>query len=140
MGRPYSNDLRRKILEAYGRGGVSLAGLAEQFGVSYGYTKKLRKQQLRSGQMERVPQRYGGRRRATAKVQARLREMIRQQPDLTLAELQQRLYEADREQWSVSGLWRVIGRMGLRLKKSHSTPKSKTRRKPSSAVRHGGTR
>ena len=84
MGRPYSNDLRRKILEAYGRGGVSLAGLAEQFGVSYGYTKKLRKQQLRSGRMERVPQRHGGRRRATAKVQARLREMIRQQPDLTL--------------------------------------------------------
>ena len=140
MARAYSNDLRRKILEAYGRGGVSLAELAERFGVSYGYTKKIRKQQLRSGQMERVPQRYGEHRRATAEVQGRLREMIRRQPDLTLAELQQRLYEASREQWSVSGLWRVIGRMGLRLKKSHSTPKSKTRRKLNNVVRHGGTR
>ena len=117
-----------------------MAELAERFGVSYGYTKKIRKQQLRSGRMERVPQRYGGRRRATPEVQAGLREMIRQQPDLTLAEMQQRLSEADREQWSLSGLWRVMGRMGLRLKKSRSTPKSKTRRRPASAVRRGGTK
>jgi len=140
MARAYSDDLRRKILEEYERGRVSLEELAQRFGVSHGYTKKIRKQQQRSGQMERTPQRYGGRRRATAEVQAQLREMMRRQPDLTLAELQDKLYENSRVQFSVSGLWRVIGRMGLRLKKSRFTPKSKTRRKHSSAVRHGGTR
>ena len=140
MARAYSNDLRRKLLEAYDRGEGSLRELAVRFAVSHGYTKKIRKQQLRSGQMERVPQRYGEHRRATAEFQGRLRQMIRQQPDLTLAEMQQKLYEANREQWSVSGLWRVIARMGLRLKKSRSTPPSKTRRKRSSAVRPGGSR
>lgn len=140
MARAYSDDLRRKILESYGRKSASLKELAQRFGVSHGYTKKIRKQQLRSGQMERIPQRYGGRRRATAEVQVQLREMLRRQPDLTLAELQDRLYENSRMQFSVSGLWRVIGRMGLPLKKSRSTPQSKTRRKHSSVVRHGGIR
>jgi transposase len=140
MARAYSNDLRRKLLEAYDRGEGSLRELAVRFAVSHGYTKKIRKQQLRSGQMERVAQRYGEHRRATVEWQGRLREMIRRQPDLTLAEMQQKLYEAHREQWSVSGLWRVIARMGLRLKKSRSTPPSKTRRKRSSAVRPGGNR
>ena len=68
MARAYSNDLRRKILEAYGRGSVSLEELAQRFGVSHGYTKKIRKQQLRT--------------------------WIGEQPDLTLAELQQRLRSA----------------------------------------------
>jgi hypothetical protein len=61
MARAYSDDLRRKILEAYGRGSGSLAGLAERFGVSHGYTTKVRKQQLRSGQIGRALQRYGRR-------------------------------------------------------------------------------
>ena len=140
MARAYSDDLRRKILEAYGRGSVSLGELAQRFGVSPGYTKKIRKQQLRSGQMERVPQRYGTRSRTTPEVRAQLREMIRRQADLTLAELQSRLYESSRVQWSVSRLWRVIRQMGLPLKKSRSTRRSRTRRKTGSAARRGGNR
>ena len=50
----YSDDLRRKILEAYGRGSVSLAELAQRFGMSHGYSKKIRKQQLRRWCWEEV--------------------------------------------------------------------------------------
>ena len=140
MARAYSNDLRRKILEAYGPGSASLAELAKRFSVSHGYTKKIREQQLRTGQMERVAQRHEGNCRATEEVRAQLREMVRQQPDVTLAELQRRLYESSRVQFSVSGLWRVLRRMKLRFKKNRSGLKNKTRRKPNSAVRHGGNR
>ena len=140
MARAYSDDLRRKILEAYGRGSGSLEELAQRVGVSHGYTKKIRKQQLRSGQMERVPQRYGTRSRTTPEIRAQLREMIRRQPDLTLAELQSRLYENSRVPLSVSRLWRVIRKMGLPLKKSRSTRRSRTRRKTGSAASRGGNR
>jgi transposase len=54
--RAYSDDLRGKILRAYERGRLGLEGVAEQFGVSYGYAKKIRRQQLQSGQVERPRQ------------------------------------------------------------------------------------
>ena len=42
------------------RGNLGLEEMAEPFGVSYGYTKRIRRQQLRSRQSERVAQsRYG---------------------------------------------------------------------------------
>ncbi len=139
MARAYSDDLRRKILGLYERGKLSLAALAERFGVSEGFTKKIRRQQLRTGRMERSPQRYGTRKQATAEVQEQLREMLKRQPDLTLAELQERLYESRRVALSLSGLWRVLGKMGLRLKKSRSTPKNRTRRKTSNVARRGAS-
>jgi len=48
---------------------VSLAELTERFGISHGYTKKIREQQLRSGQIERVLQRHWLRSQVTAAVE-----------------------------------------------------------------------
>src|SRR5271157_2706904 len=62
------------------------------------------------------------------------------QPDLTLAELQERLEESAGVAVSVQHLWRVLQKMGLRLKKSHSTHKSKTQSKSKPAARAGGKR
>ena len=118
---------------------MSLAALAERFRVSQGFTKKIRKQQLRTGRMERSPQRYGTRKQATVEVQQQLREMLNRQPDLTLAELRERLEETRQVALSLSGLWRVLQKMGLRLKKSRSTLKSKIRRKTRNAGRRGGS-
>lgn len=62
MAQPYSDDLRKKLLKAYAAGRGSLEELAGQFGVSYGYAKKIRVQQLRTGSMERPRQlRHGPR-------------------------------------------------------------------------------
>ena len=70
------------------RGNLGLEEMAEPFGVSYGYTKRIRRQQLRSRQSERVAQsRYGPVSRVTAEVKEPLRAELRWQPDLTLAEL-----------------------------------------------------
>ena len=64
--------------------------------------------------------------------------MIFDGADLTLAELQLRLYEERNLEISLSRLWMVLGEMGLRLKKSHSTPPSKTRLRASSGAVCGG--
>jgi transposase-like protein len=53
MPRPYSDDLRRKILQAYEQGNQTREQVAERFRVSVGFVKKIRRQQLRTGQMER---------------------------------------------------------------------------------------
>jgi transposase len=46
MARAFSDDLRCRIPQAYERDGVSLPELAERFGVSWEYVRKIRKQQL----------------------------------------------------------------------------------------------
>lgn len=115
MHRPYSDDLRCKLLEAYEAGRGSLRELAEQFGVSWGYSKKIRAQQL---QKERAPQtRHGPPSRLTAAVEQQLRSALGKQPDLTLAELRQRLAERAGVDISRSRLWVWLQRLDLRHKK-----------------------
>ena len=77
MPRAYSDDLRRKLLEAYGCRRASLQELAVQFGVSYGYAKKIRRQQLESGAMERRRQlRHGPPGLLTAEIKQYLRAAV----------------------------------------------------------------
>lgn len=90
--------------------------------------------------MERVEQRHGPPSRMTAAVQASLRGLVRQQPDATLRELQQRLWASERVGVSFQHLWRVLQNMGLGLKKSRSTLRNKTRPRSKPVVRRGGRR
>ncbi len=54
MVRAYKDDLRRKFLTAYDQGNGTPEELAELFGVSLGWTKKISAQRRHSGQSERV--------------------------------------------------------------------------------------
>ena len=140
MAKAYSDDLRRKLLEAHDRGEGSLRALAQRFGVSVPWAWKISRQRRRTGQMERVEQRHGPPSRMTAAVGASLRRLLRQQPDLTLVELQQQLWASERVRVSFQHLWRVLQNLGLRLKKSRSTPKNKIRSRSKPAVKRGGRR
>ena len=81
-----------------------------------------------TGKVERTP---GGPRGRTSKltpaVRQDLRSWIGEQSDLTLAELRDRLYQQQQIQVGSTQLWTVLRAMGVRLKKSRSTPPSKTR-------------
>jgi len=63
MAKAYSDDLRRRFLSAYEGGEGTLEELARRFVVSVDYGKKLRRQFLRSDQMDRVEQVRGTPRR-----------------------------------------------------------------------------
>ena len=132
MAKSYGDDLRRKLLQAHDRGEGTLEQLAERFSVSVPWAWKISAQRKRSGQMERVEQRRGTVRKVTAEVEQGLRGWVQAQPDLTLAELQQKLERAHHLQVSIGRLWQVLRQMGLRLKKSHSTPANATRKRTSS--------
>lgn len=127
MAKAYSDDLRCKLLTAYDRGEGTLKELAKRFSVSYDWAKKISRQRLRSGKMERVAQsRHGAVSRITPEVSAELLRLVREQPDRTLAELQQGLQQSCALLVSTQHLWRVLKRLGVRLKKSHSTQPSGT--------------
>jgi transposase len=141
MPRAYSDDLRRKLLEAFEVEAGSLQELAKQFRVSWGYSKKIRAQQLRTGRKERPEQqRHGPASRLTSAVEQQLRSAVRQQPDLTLAEMQQRLAEHAGIGISRSRLWVWLQRLGLRHKKNRSGRKNKTAGRTSGGGKPGGTR
>ncbi|PYV64527.1 MAG: hypothetical protein DMG97_34600 [Acidobacteria bacterium] len=140
MAGAYSNDLRRKFLQAYEKGKGTLGELAEQFGVSLGWAKKISAVRTRTGQIERPPWRRGPASRVTVPVQDWIRQQIRKQPDVTLMELQQGLQAGQGLGLSIGRLWLALQQMGLRLKKSHSMPRNRKRRRASGGGRRGGKR
>jgi transposase len=90
-----------------------LRALAELFSVSYDWAKKISSQRLHSQQMGRVAQsRHGVVSRITPTVEAALLRQLHEQPDRTLAELQQGLQQSLGLCISSQHLWRVLKRLG----------------------------
>ncbi|MGA3127221.1 MAG: hypothetical protein ABSD13_10930 [Candidatus Korobacteraceae bacterium] len=136
MAQAYSDDLRCKLLESYEVGEGSLRELAQQFRVSFGYSKKIRRQQLLTGQKERPAQlRHGPVSRIDSAAQEKLRGWLRLQPDLTEVELRDRLGEAG-VCVCKSRIGQVLRAMGLRRKKNPSTPPSATRKPTASGAKN----
>lgn len=135
MARAYEDDLRRKIFEAHAKGHGSFRKLATVFGVSLGYVEKIFRQRQASGQPERMRYRPGPKSRLTPEVSARIAALIEAHPDLTVAELRERLAldSGVKMSWSMVRLWVV--QLGLRLKKSRSTPSSGIRKQIASAAK-----
>jgi Transposase and inactivated derivatives len=128
MPRPYDNDLRRKVLAAYAANKGSQGALAELFGVSVGWVEKICRQYRQTGQADRVEQRHGPLSRVDAVAKACLLRAIQDRPDLTLVELQRILAEQQGVRLCLAQVWNVLKRFGVRLKKSHSTQPSETRK------------
>jgi len=128
MARAYDDDLRRKLLAAYDRGGATLGEWAERFGVSRGWAWKVSAQRKHSGQAERVRNRTGRKLRTPPEVQRQVIGWFATQPDLTLREVQERIERQARISLSLSRVWHLVRRLGLRLKKSRSMPPSATRK------------
>ena len=121
MARAYSDDLRRKLLEAHEQGEGSLAELAARFRVSEGWAEKISAARSRTGKAERPAGRKRGRKsRITTQVIEYLRARVKAQPDRTLVELQEDLRNHQDVEIGITWLWTVLRQMGLRLKKSHS--------------------
>jgi transposase len=124
----YSDDLRRKLLEARQRGEGSFPRLAARFGVSVAWAGKITAQLARTGKMEREPGRKRGpASKITPALEQDLKDWIVEQPDLTLSELQHRLNQDRQVQISVSRLWTVLKGIGMRFKKSRSMPPNRIR-------------
>ena len=124
MGKSLGDDLRRKLLFAYDQGEGTLQELAGRFLVSVGWAKKISAARNHTGQAERLPHKPGRKPHAGIDVQQQVRIWFVHQSDLTLAEVQQKLLGEAGVSLSLPQVWKLLRKLGLRLKKSRSTPPS----------------
>ncbi len=89
--RPYSNDLRERIVAAIDRGEHSLRQIAYLFSVNLSFLVRLLQRRRATGSVQPKPHAGGPPPKLDADAVRRLVELVRQQPDATLAELRDRL-------------------------------------------------
>jgi transposase len=122
MRRTLSLDLRERIVAAYDGEEGTREEVARRFKVSVGMVKKLLAQRAKTGDL-RPRHRFSGRKARLLPEQGpRLKALIRQQPDLTLAELKARL----NLDCTVAAVHWVVTKLGLTYKKRRSMRRSKT--------------
>src|SRR5580692_3401819 len=138
MAKPYGDDLRRKFLLAYDQGEDTLEELADRFLVSVGWAKKISAQRNRSGQAERVPHQAGRKWRAGAEAQRQVMDWVASKPDLTLAQLQARLYNEAGISLSLGGVGHLLKKLGPGVKKSPPTRPGETRKPTASPAKGSG--
>lgn len=138
--KPYSNDLRRKIVEAYEGGEHSLAEVAELFGVSLATVKNFLRRHRQTGCADALPHAGGRRPSLNEKARASVREALEQNNDLTLAELRRVVKGKHRKEVSLPTISRLLRALDLPRKKSRSTPASATRRESSGRAAATGGR
>src|SRR5919198_891746 len=84
--KPYSQDLREKIVRALEAQDETQEEIAERFSVSTSFVVKLWRRWRETGSAAALP-RAGGRPRSLQAAEAAIRRALERQPDLTLAEL-----------------------------------------------------
>ena len=119
MTRPFSNDLRERVVAAVS-GGESCRTVAARFGVSVSSVVKWSQRYRATGSI--VPGKMGGHRKAVLEPhRAFVRNRISQTPHLTLHGLKDEL-AARGVKVSHNAVWMFLRREGLRFKKNASRP------------------
>lgn len=117
--KPYSKDLREKIIQRYRKGDCSFRDLANMFSVSLNFVWLLWRRFLATGSVEPKPHRGGRKSVMTEANLYDLRELVKQQNDSTLQELRDRLQEK-------TGTSVSCGTISLAVKKLRISRKKKT--------------
>ncbi len=131
--KPYSKDLRLKILDACDRG-MPRKEVSRIFGVSEPTVRRYLRLRRETGEVEPrpVPGPPAVKGRA---LEGRLPAQAKANPDLTLAEHCELFKEVEGVEVSTATMSRAFGRLGLPLKKSPSRPRSATNRSARAGVR-----
>jgi transposase len=111
--RPYSLDLRERVAAALDHREGSWRDIARRFRVSLSFVSRLMRRRQQTGSLDPKP--HGGGRSPALDPDARqrLRELLHQQPDATLAELRQALGLS----CSLMALWRALQQLKITRKK-----------------------
>ena len=132
--KTYSLDFRRAVARAYDRCGSS-SEVAEQFGCSESWVRRLVQRRRESGSLEARPRGKPNNNKLDAGDEEQLRALIAETPDMTLGELAAALDK----KVSVPTVWRATQRLKLPLKKSPSMPPSRIVRTSRRGGRNGSS-
>jgi transposase len=125
MAKPYSNDLREKIILAFKRNGYSKFAIAKMFGVSYDFVNDLVKLVEKTGSVTPKPKGGGYPAKITLEAVELMKELISQSPDITLRELQSQLKGQIKIEVSAVSIHRALAKENLNLKKRKKAGKNK---------------
>lgn len=120
--RAYSLDLRERVW-ADCQGGMKTPAVAQKYMVSESWVRRLKQRHKATGSLARRPP-STGRPVVLARHEARVRELVRDDPDATLAELRERLGV----EVSTGALCNYLRRLKLSFKKKSSGRPSRTGR------------
>ncbi len=116
--KAYSVDLRQTVIETYEAGGITQRELAARFRVSLYFVIKLLRRWRNDQTFAPKPRGANVLPRLTPEIMKFLDETLRQECDLTLAELTKRVAEKYQVTVSPKTLSRMLVREGLGLKKN----------------------
>src|ERR1044071_10364121 len=104
----YSLDLRQRVIQACEQGQGSISEVAARFGVSPAFVKKMLRQQRATGNL--APLAHGGGKPPSLTLRQRqlLKRKVREQSDISLAELQSFLDEKESVSVHVSTISRAL--------------------------------
>lgn len=127
----YSEDLRERVLRALERGDRPTA-IASRFEVSRWWVHEVRRQQEKAHR--RTPLPIGGHRKSRlAAWEETIRGWLKEQADLTLAQMCERLAEQG-VFIKVPALWHQLNKWGLTLKKNTTRQRAVARRRAGGAA------
>jgi transposase len=117
----YPAMVRKRIIELYEQD-YSTSEIAEVFGVCESGVRRVRQRLRERGTLDPLPRTCGRRPMMTAQVQRQIREQIAAHPDATRQEIRSTLGL----RVSLQSISKWFKRLGLPLKKSHCTRRSRT--------------
>jgi transposase len=123
MPKPYSNDLRERVVREV-EAGASRRSVAGKYHVSVSFVIKLMQQWRMQGSVQ--PAKFGGYKGyALAEHQKMVRQFLNEKPDITLAELRDRLAEKKIEV-GLTAIFRFLRHQGLSYKKNRTRQRTGT--------------
>jgi transposase len=114
----YSLDLRERVVSAYEKGANTIAEIAARFSVGQTFLKKMLRQQRKTGSLERLPQRAGAKKALSNSHRDWLATQVKDTPDITLVEWQERLGTEKNVRVSPATVYRELKALRLPRKKS----------------------
>ena len=115
MAKPYSMDLRERVMAAITSGQTREAVVC-RFEISLSSVGRYIKRFREKGSL--APDKFGGHKRhALADEEERLRDWIKERPDMTLAEIQDRLHESGIKVGRTA-IWNFLRHVRLTYKKN----------------------
>jgi transposase len=125
--RPYSLDLRRRVVEAIENGDGTIEEVAALFRVGKTFVKDMLRLSRTTGHLKPQPHGGGATPALSARHLAALSRQVKRQPDATLEELRHHLAETAHVEVSAATVCRALQQLDLPRKKRVSRRASATR-------------
>jgi transposase len=119
--KPYSNDLRRRIVDAYEYNDYSQPQVAALFGVSLATVKNLLRRKRQTGSPDAFPHGGGKKPSLNEKARTSVRDAINENNDLSLKELPRLIKGKHKKEVPLPTISRLLQTLGLPRKKSRFT-------------------